>query len=272
MTAPGDASRNVQEDLRAIIEARITAHPRSQQTVIGASEIGTACTRKLAHKINGTPRVRPEVPAWRPTVGTAVHSWLEGALMRENARLGWDRWSLEERVLIGTVGGVEIYGHCDVFDKLTGTVIDWKVPGITTIKNARKARHPGNQYRVQAHCYGLGYSRRGLAVKHVAVYFLPAAGELGDAYYWSEPFDPAVAAEGLKRADALAAGLRVLGADMIPQLPIEADYCTHCPWWSPGATDLRVACPGHADAIRSTDTDGPAFGRVRTHTPKGSTA
>lgn len=261
MTAP---SRDVKADLREVIERTIAAHPRSQQAEIGASEVGTECTRKLAHKIAGTPRARPEVPGWRPTVGTAVHTWLEAAFKAENVRLGWERFLTEIKVTVGMIGGHDIKGHCDLYDVLTKTVVDWKIPGITTVKKVRRARHPGRQYRDQAHLYGKGYEFIGLPVEHVAIFFLPAAGELGDGYFWTEPYDEAVAVASLARADGLAAGMRALGTEaIIPQLPTAPDYCQHCPWWMPGATDLRVACPGEAEALRTPPKDdGPVFGRV----------
>jgi hypothetical protein len=265
-----DLTRDLKADLRDVIERTIIAHPRSQQVAIGASEVGTECPRKLGHKLAGTPRVRPEAPAWRPTVGTAVHSWLEAAFRAENARLGWERYLLEIALDCGDIGTERLTGHGDLYDQLTATTVDWKVPGVTTIKKARSARHPGAQYRVQGHLYGMGWALLGFPVERVAIYFLPAAGELGDGYFWSEPFDPVVAATALKRANSLLEAHALMGDDLFGNLPITADHCTYCPWWKPGATDLRVACPGDPAGIRTQDTGGPAFGRLAQ--PKGTTA
>lgn len=258
MTEP---ERNLQADLRDVIERRIEAHPRSQQTAIGMSEYGTPCTRKLGYKLAGVPRVRAEAPAWRPTVGTAVHSWLEAAFRADNATLGWDRWLTEIKVTAGTIGGRDLRGTCDLYDHLTLTVVDWKIPGVTTIKKARSAKSPGETYRVQAHTYGLGYMVLGLPVENVAVYMLPASGELADGYFWTEPFDPVIADKAIKRADGLAAGIAAAGAEaIIPQLEMVEDFCTHCPWWQPKSTDPAKACPGKV-APRKEPT-GPVFGRA----------
>lgn len=75
-----DASDDVEVEawgeLRELIELRIGQHERSQQVEIGASSLGGACARKLAHRLAATPHVSTEEVPWRQTVGTAVHSWL----------------------------------------------------------------------------------------------------------------------------------------------------------------------------------------------------
>jgi hypothetical protein len=263
MTRP-ELSMDVQTAARAIIEVAILDHPRSAQPEIGASEIGTPCLRKLGHKLAGTPRARPVEAAWRPTVGTAVHTWLESAFTKENERLGWDRWVLERKVTVGYYGGhVDLTGHCDVYDRLTRTVVDWKVPGPTTMKKVRAAKHPGETYKVQAHCYGKGWRNEGEDVETVAVYFLPSAGELGDAYYWSEPYDESTALAALARARSLHDAADTIGwSALLATLPRTEDYCTGCPWWRPGSADPSVSCPG-ALPERATKFDPTAaFGRV----------
>ena len=248
---------NLQADLRRVIEQKIVEHPRSLQKLIGPSGLGTPCLRKLGHRIAQTPDAKPMPARWRPTVGTAVHAWAEGAFKNDNERMGWDRWLTETRVWVGDIGGEMITGSCDLYDRLTKTAIDWKFPGVTTIREKRKARHPGREYRVQAHLYGKGFRRLAISdltgevldesflVEHVAIYFLPAAGELADGYYWTEPFDEAVADADLARADGIAAAIAVAGADaIIPALPTANDYCENCPQWVPSTTNLAKACPG----------------------------
>jgi hypothetical protein len=254
-------TRDVRADLIDVISRTILAHPRSQQKRIGPSEIGTPCTRKLGYKLAGVEAVRPPSPAWRPTVGTAVHTWLQVAFEAENRALGWDRWVTEAKVAPGTIGGTIITGHCDLFDLLTGTVIDWKIPGPSSIKAKKSAKSPGETYRVQAHAYGLGFANaKGYEVRHVGIMFLPSAGELSDHYYWTEPFDPLLAIEAFERADAVANTIKVMGSDAIEYLPAVNDYCSNCEWWSPGSTDARVGCPGVLP-LPVTSRPGSVFGR-----------
>jgi hypothetical protein len=255
----------LQGDLRSMIERAIVNHPRSQQQLVGPSEIGTPCTRKLAHRIAQTPAVGPEMANWRATVGTAVHAWLAGALEADNRALGVHRWSVEQKVYIGDIGADGIFGSCDVLDHLTATAIDWKIPSITTVKAKRSAKHPGTEYRIQVHTYACGWEAFDIPVKNVAVYFLPAAGELADGYFWSEPHDCQVTTDALKRANDLELVMRGFGpANVIPQLATAPDYCSGCKWYRPGATDLARECPGDPNMTNSWQSK-PALSLV----PKG---
>lgn len=241
------------DELRDVIGNAIAQHPRSLQTQVGPSELGTPCARRLGHKLNGTPPARTQSPAWRPTVGTAVHAWLANVFDHDNARYIEPRWLTETRVWVGDVDGQMIWGSADLYDIRLQTVIDFKIVGPTSIKRYRadlaKGRCPDQTYRNQLHLYGRGFTQLGdgLPVNRVAIVFLPSAGELGDALVWDEPYDEQVALETLTRADGIAAGLRLIGPDAIlPQLATTEAHCGHCPWMKPGATDLARECPGDA--------------------------
>jgi hypothetical protein len=241
-TRGGDPSL-VRDELLHLIAQRIDAHPRSQQTRIGPSEIGMPCSRRLAHKLAGTPETNNRDAAWRPTVGTAVHTWLETALQAVNDTLTYDRFYLEERVDVGEIAGVSITGSCDCYDRVTATSIDWKIVGPTALKKYRKDG-PGEQYRAQAHLYGRGWQRAGNPVDHVAVMFLPSNGELHDAHYWTEPYDEQVALAALNRANTIAQLVAAAGSAAAAVLPATDAHCRFCPYFQVGATDLTVACPG----------------------------
>lgn len=186
-------------ELRSLIADRIENHERSLQRIIGASEIGTPCVRKLALKLSDVDPVPEQLDAddkWRATVGAAVHDWLAAMLRADNERLHreseefwsrgfeehrgraktavakgaqchpWckpgshvDRWVIEHRTPIGTIDGREIPGTLDVYDRHSKTMIDWKVPGPTAIKKYRSQKDPGPEYRTQVQLYGRGLSR-----------------------------------------------------------------------------------------------------------------
>lgn len=216
--------------------------PRSIQTTIGPSEIGTPCDRRLAHKLAGTPSSNDRGLSWRPFVGTSVHVELKEALRRRDPE-GW-RWQTESTVYVGDIDGQEITGHCDVYDAVTATVIDYKVVGPTTLRDAR-ANGPRPAYRVQVHTYGRGWALRGFPVDTVAILYLPAAGEIRDRVFWHTPYDESVALAALARADRIAKAVRLVGIGMVaPSLPTVDDYCEHCPIFRAGATDLTRQCPG----------------------------
>lgn len=245
-----DTSAGLRDELLKAIATAIDNQPRSLQTQIGPSELGTPCARRLGHKLAGTPAARTQSAPWRPTVGTAVHQWLAGVI--EAQPVG--RWLVETSVWVGDVDGQMITGSSDLFDLETNTVIDWKVVGPGSLKEYRAAvnagRCPDETYRKQLHLYGRGFTQLGdgLPVDRVAIVFLPSAGELGDTVIWSEPYDEQVALGALARADGIAAGLRLIGPDLIiPQLAAAEAHCGHCPWFVPGATELTRECPGAAE-------------------------
>lgn len=222
------------EDYTKVIKRSIAAHPRSLQKRIGPSEIGMDCTRRLLHKLNGDNE--PERgPAWKPAIGTAVHTQLEKWFEAENKRIRFIRWVCEHRVTVGEINGETIAGSCDLFDTITRTVIDHKIVGPRQLLDYR-ANGPSNQYRVQAHLYGLGFFRDpepwGTPTE-VMIAFLPRDGELSRAYYWHEPWQPAIAIEALNRVNQCDRERRELGMDIALQLYPE---CANpfCPWCSNG--------------------------------------
>lgn len=263
------------DELKAIIAGAIVNHPRSQQKRIGPSEIGEACDRRIAYKVAGVPEARTMPPGWRPTVGTAVHAWLEEAFAEHNMAArqdnGASRFLIEQRINAGPMAGEDLTGSTDLYDRVTATSIDWKIIGPSSHKRLKTdlnvGRGPKRAYRVQLHTYGYGFTRRGLPVDRVMLVALPAAGELDDALMWTEPFDPSVAVQAMARVDRIHAltqhlggaawtvtngQLRAVGAgqyatndgDDAPAIGTDADGCRFCPWLVSNSTDLPRACPG----------------------------
>lgn len=232
-------------DLTDVITEAITWHPRSQQTLPGPSEIGTPCVRRLGYKMLAVPAVNTDRgAAWKPTVGTAVHTWLQETFTGYNDRHKVDRFYLEQKVTCGYLNGQPLKGTCDLYDRATATVVDWKIVGLAALKRYR-VDGPGDQYRTQGHLYGRGFARLGLPVERVAICFLPQNGELTDMHLWSEPYDEQIALDALTRAEGIAQLTSGAGLDALPLLPTADAWCTYCPWRMPAATDLTEACPGH---------------------------
>lgn len=233
-TAPPQA--DLPAYLRTVIEDAITNHPRSLQAAVGPSELGMDCTRCLTHRLIGTEQ-RAEA-AWLPTIGTAVHSWLDQA-MRFHAMSSddGDRWHIEERVTVGHINGTPVTGSTDLFDAHTGTVIDWKIVGTSTLRNV-KASGATSQYRTQASLYGLGWQAAGYDVRAVLIYFLPRNSvTLADAIAWAAPFDPAPGQAALTRATTIlqlvaAAGTDVALAAAGPHTD-DGFTCRRYPDWTP---------------------------------------
>jgi hypothetical protein len=244
-------------ELRWHVEQAITRHPRSQQTRIGPSELGTPCTRCLAFKLAGVPEQRD--PAWLPTVGTAVHAWLADTFTQANRGLDVARWLVEMTVDVGDVDGTAITGSSDLFDRVTATVIDHKVVGPTTLKTAKAG--PSAVYRTQLHLYGRGFTRRGLPVDQVAIWYVPRnAVTLDQAVFWSEPYDESVALAALARADALAKAIRLVGVDQVVAGMSTTPGCYSCPGF-PRADGTRAQVPGHHTPDRMADLVSPTISK-----------
>lgn len=238
-------------ELRHVIQRAIAGHPRSQQTRIGPSEVGTPCARRLGYKLSGASEVNSASDGWKATIGTAVHAWLAEVFAADNGDVS--RWLVEHRVHVGTFDGIDLDGSCDLYDRATATVIDWKVTTLKRIKSYR-ANGPGEQYRVQAHAYGMGWANRGLPVDTVGVVFLPRDGLLSQAHFWHEPYEPGHALAAMARVSSISQALRVLpSADVVAGLPTQDAYCTFCPYFRRDSTDLAVACPGHGDRPQRPD-------------------
>lgn len=220
--------------------------PRSQQVRIGPSEIGTPCVSRLVRKLAGCEEVNIGSDPWASIVGTAVHSWLADAFIRENTKLGRERYKVEQKVTLpdGTSG------TSDLFDRDTGRSIDWKVTSPDKIKEYQK-KGPGETYQIQGHLYGLGQEMAGETVKEVCVVFLPRAGVLNPIFCWCDEYSRDIAMQALRRLrdiTTLAHGIRDKGligsAQVWESLPRAESHCGFCPFYAYKSTDLRQACPG----------------------------
>lgn len=214
-------------EMRHVIEDAIANDPRTLQVEIGPSSLGTDCLRCLGMMLAGIPEERDS--AWLPTVGRAVHAWLEETFAAANAGLPAARWLIETRVQVGVIDGRPIRGNVDIYDRVTATVTDWKVQGITQQRKL-KASGPSTTYRVQLHLYAKGLRDRGLPVDTVQLISLPRnEPTLSGAVEWHEPYRPEIAEQALARADALAKAIRLAGAEtVIPGLQATPD-CFSCP-------------------------------------------
>lgn len=247
---------DVGPELLAIVEDAIANHPRSLQKRIGPSEIGNPCARRIGYTLLEAPTFNPRVN-WKAFVGTAMHEKLEAVLDAHNLNLaftdpawpaGEERFYVEQRVSAGEIADQVIDGSTDVYDRVTCTVIDWKLVGPTKIRDYKR-NGPGSQYRIQVHAYGRGWIRRGLPVDRVMIAFLPRNGELRDSVLWSEPYDEQVAVDGFTRANGIAATTTAMGVRALPVLPTADAYCTHCDYFKHASTDLTQGCPGHPGAL-----------------------
>lgn len=203
-----------EEGARRVITERMASHPRSAQSHVGPSELG-GCERRLGGRLAfGKPEESdPSGLRWRPQVGTAVHALLDEWFKKENG------WLSDHKVK------EPVAGTLDAYHVPTGTVVDWKVVGITTLKAARRGK-VSEKYETQIDLYGAGMVAQGYAVNYVALCFLPSSGTLAEAVWHEREFDPDRAAAAVARKRKIEALLDVAPPSVVlPLLEISDDWC-----------------------------------------------
>lgn len=243
--ATAGVAGQLEANVIATVKAAAANAPRSRQAGIGPSEIGTPCMRRLAYKSAGWDPCNADTDPWASIIGTAVHAWMADTYSAVNRDLGRVRYFVERRV---PLPGMPWGGSTDLYDRDWQVNNDWKVTGLDKLRKYRK-NGPGQQYRVQAHTYGLGLQMIGETPKDVAITFLPRGGRITDLYVWSEPYDALVAVEYLNRYQSTRDAVVSLDPEANPAMwamfPTAATYCEWCPFHLPFSTDLSKGCPGH---------------------------
>lgn len=207
-----DSLTATSESIEALLTNAILNQPRSLQRTIGPSEIGTECDHCLAAKLAGWQETQSGIP-WASTVGTAIHALLEDFIDNKEAKDAShggpypNRYVTEYKVTVGQIGGVNISGSIDCLDLQNGTTIDWKCVSPSSLASyKRKGASP--VYRTQAHLYAKGCNDAGIRVERVSICFLPrSSNNFYDRFWWSEPYNPELAAAALSRANQLHANL-----------------------------------------------------------------
>lgn len=221
---------------------------RSLQGPPGPSELGDPCDRKLAMKIAGLPKINTAMDPWAAIVGTAVHAWIEKAVLKfQAAGMGSD-WLTEQTVQVDPM----IQGHADLYQISRKRVVDVKTYGSTMHTKLKKGEVPEG-YITQLQLYAMGYENSGIPVEQVSLYFVPRAGWLSDALVFTYPYDQDRAKKALARMYELAN--RLLQLDIlnnphrwleIPATPT-GQGCAYCPFFRPSEADLgpdSTGCPG----------------------------
>lgn len=224
--SPGLAGE-IARELRAVVLAYENQRERTIQQQLGPSGLGNPCTRCLARQVLGPEYEvhRDFEDPWCAIVGTAVHAWLDEACEYANIQAGGSTYLTEQKVH-PCPDLLPKGGNADLFIIPRATVIDHKVVGVGPLRKYRM-NGPGQQYRIQAHTYGLGYALAGRRVEHVGIAFWPRGGRLSELYVWTEPYDVQVAARGLERYRALRQLVLSAGPAILPSLPNDPE-CWDC--------------------------------------------
>lgn len=222
--------------------------PRSRQLLIGPSEIGTLCDRRIGYRLAQIPTCNNDFDPWAAIVGTAIHSWLENAVSTFMSSHGQYNWHTESRLMINEF----VEGHADLYSVEHKSVIDYKTVGPDVMRKIKK-NGPPLGYQIQAHVYGYGFEQHGNPVERVCLAFLPRAGWLKDMYVWCADYSRELAEAALNRLQDIAQQILDLNALMYPNKwndleAVPSNDCAWCPWYNPGRGAEHGAdnegCPG----------------------------
>lgn len=282
LDAPAGPPPSTLDELRQVLIDYDAARPRSRQTALGPSELGTPCQQQIARKIAGAPRRPVEAPMWAPIQGTAIHAEMERVMRWRNRQLGRERWIVEDTLDIdpGLPDVPGIRGHGDAYDLDHGMVVDWKHVGTSALNKLRAAKRAGKPpaeqvspaYRIQAHLYGRGHERKGREVRYIRLVLLARSHQFDDSEEWTEEYQPDVADEAILRYYAthdLLAALKVSeNPDFIAAVPAtpDPDTCRWCPFHRPGQPSGWEGCAGDP-AVHERRVAAFADGLIAPKTP-----
>jgi hypothetical protein len=242
-TSPHKPSKNLADELAAIITKAGTWTPRSKQTAIGPSEVGHPCTRRLAYKLTGADKVNEiSSSTWSAQVGTAIHAYLADVFG------GIEGYEVEQKVYITDT----LAGTIDLYDGARGIVMDWKTTGSSGLSQ-RKREGATDQQLVQTMLYAYGKAKSGANVTQVALVYLPTSGDINDMHVALYDYDENIALGALSRLAAVHALTDGLDLPNNPQMwamvPKVADrLCSYCPYFKPYSTDLSKGCNGESES------------------------
>lgn len=234
--SPAQSLANELADI--ITQAGIWA-PRSKQIVIGPSEMGHECTRRIAYKLLDWEKANEQAGGnWASQVGTAIHAHLADIFRKKEG------YEVEQKVKIRG----NLSGTVDLFDINRGIVMDWKTTGATGLSRYRKEGASKVQI-VQTQLYGYGKAQAGATVNQVALVYLPTSGSLDEMHLELHDYDESIAIKALERLDNIHGLLAQMDVENHPQLwsmiPAMADrLCNYCPYFQPFSKDLSKACNG----------------------------
>lgn len=201
---------------------------RSLQVDIGPSSLG-GCRRRVWHELLQSPKINP-TESLGAILGTFIHAGMEKVMTRQDP-FG-DNYLIEIEV---EHDGLR--GHCDLFIKDLGLVVDFK----TSTKSG--LRYLNDRQKLwQVHTYGYLLSKNGYDVKEVALVGIPRDGKMADIKVIQEPYSELVAQEALAW---LAEIKNIVATDSEPPIPEKfVGFCKdYCPYFDPSGVS---GCPSMA--------------------------
>lgn len=239
----------IKDQITGVVKWAENQNPRSTQQLIGPSEMGTLCDRRIGYRLAGVEGHNTQFDPWPSIMGTAIHSWLDVAMRAWLAAHGSREWITEKKLIISDF----VQGRADLYQRDRKAVVDYKSVGPDVMRKVRKETPLGHQ--IQCHIYGYGFEQMGFEVEKVCLVFLPRAGWLKDMYVWCGDYDRAIATTAIDRLSKIAQ--EILDLDILTDgngyrwEQLEAypsNDCGWCPLYDPNRAPERGAdetgCPG----------------------------
>ena len=219
---------NLNELLSKSLNAYDKNRDRSKQVEIGPSSIG-GCRRQVYYQLQNAPKTNPETESLAAILGTFIHTGIADAIKREDP-FG-DNFLIEQAF---EYNGLK--GHCDLFIKDIGLVVDWK-----TTKKKSLRYFPSEQQRWQVQLYGYLLSKNGYDVKEVSLVAVPRDGDMAEIRSHREPYDEAAALAAIAWLDEV----KVNVANNQPPAPEKwSGFCAnYCNYYDASGVN---GCPGTA--------------------------
>lgn len=228
----------LKEELIEIIHFGSDESPRSKQVVLGCSEVGSDCDRRIAYRIAGTPSVNFPDPL-KSSMGTAFHHWLDARTMEFQQARGISRWITETEVYPAEF----LKGHVDLYDRQNKVVLDWKTTSADQIKIWRKEGIP-HHYLVQIMLYGKGMINAGYEVQRVGLIGINRSGAIRDILVLTVPYSEEVAVSALRRTWNIGKQISE-NPDFAKISHAPSRLCGWCPFYKGGSGPADAkGCPG----------------------------
>jgi CRISPR/Cas system-associated exonuclease Cas4 (RecB family) len=209
-------------DLQQMLAKSLVAHDgqrdRSKQVAIGPSSLG-GCSRRVWHDLKRSERINT-TETLAAILGSFIHAGVEKAIRREDP-FG-DNFLIEIELSHG-----DLMGHCDLFIKDQGIVVDWKS---TTKKGFRYFANQQQRWQIQT--YGWLLEKNGYEVKEVSLVGIPRDGNMADIKVHREPYDPAIAEKAIAWLEKIK---NIVETDAPAPAPEKfAPFCTnYCSYFDP---------------------------------------
>ena len=219
-------------DLNDLLAKSLNAYDknrdRSKQVEVGPSSVG-GCRRQVFYQLQEAPKTNPDTESLAAILGTFIHSGIAEAIKREDP--------FGENFLIEQAFEYDgLKGHCDLFIKDIGLVVDWK-----TTKKKSLRYFPSEQQRWQVQLYGWLLTKNGHQVNEVSLVAVARDGEMADIRSHREPYDEAVALTAIAWLNEVK---EMANKNEAPAPEKWAGFCAnYCNYYDASGA---VGCPGTA--------------------------